>query len=114
MATTCRRTGVEAGECWCEAHGSDPEENARRRAIGEAVYEFRGGNALHVFLRAKTGNLVSLCNLRDALPEREVEKVVAKGGASHIRCEQCGRTLRSRTPNVRLKRYFAEQSAKAR
>jgi primosomal protein N' len=112
---SCQKTGVEPLECWCESHRSgDAAEDDRRRFIGEAKFEFRGGEALHVFIRSKvTGEMASLCNLRKAVKRSALVKLVRKGHAPTLRCEQCWRTLRSRTPNARLARYFQEQRARS-
>jgi hypothetical protein len=107
----CPKTKAAEAECWCPDHGSDdPEENERRQLIGEATFEFWGGEALHVFIRSKvTGGLASLCNLRQAIAPEERLKFLQRYHAPTLRCDQCNRTLRSRTPNARLTRYFQEQ-----
>lgn len=108
MARVCPAKRVIVEECWCARHKTqDPEENERRRLIGEAPFEWRGGEALHVFLGNKaTGELISLCNLRHAVPEDELRKI---RHVPTVQCDQCRRTLRSRTPNIRLARWFQER-----
>jgi hypothetical protein len=109
----CPKTKVAPAECWCPQHCSDVEIARQRRVVGEARFEFKGGEALHVFLRSKlVDEEMSLCNLRYALPPAEVKRLAAKGHVPTGRCEQCVRTLSSRTPNARLKRYLATKPSR--
>ncbi len=107
MARVCGKTRSLPGLCWCTKHGAeDPAENARRRLVGEAAWEWKGGEALHVFTFSKmVDGLVSLCNLRHAQQDPQ-------GRVPTKRCEQCLRTLLSQTPNIRMTRYLQERSSK--
>ena len=111
----CRLTGVDEAECWCERHRSgDEDEDERRQFVGGAVFQFRGGEALHVFMWSRFDDgLSSICNLREAVKRSELVKLARRGRIPTIRCEQCMRTLRSRTPNARLVRFFQEQRMRA-
>lgn len=86
----------------------DSDENERRQIIATAAFEWRGGEALHVFVSSKEGGLVSLCNLRRALPDEEMRRIRARGSPKEPteNCVQCGRTLRSTVPNARMRRYL--------
>ena len=77
-----------------------------RRRVGTARFEFRGGEALHVFFRSKVGELVSLCNLKHAEDDGAVRKIRDRVPDPTKRCDQCIRTLRSHHPNPRLARYL--------
>ena len=108
MARVCPKYMAPPGDCWCPAHRSpDRDENERRRIIGTAAYEWKGGEALHVFVDSKEGGEVSLCNLRRALPADEVARQLARKKVHPSeQCVQCGRTLASRVPNARMRRYL--------
>ena len=108
MARQCPRTHVISAECWCSEHCDDPVEATHRKIVGEAKFEFRGGEALHVFVKSKEGSPVSLCNLqKHTVAPVEAERLRAKLTAPPRRCDQCCRTLRSSHPNARMRRYLA-------
>lgn len=94
-------------ECWCQNHCQDEGEARHRRIVATAAWEFRGGEALHVFVLSKEGTTVSLCNLRQAVSAEEVARIRSKLPDPTKRCDQCCRTLRSRVPNARMRRYLA-------
>lgn len=110
MGRTCGRTGEPPASCWCQSHGCEGAERDRRVVLGRAEFTFQGGEALHVFSTAKTGGEVSICNLRKAVTPQELQKMIAKGQTPSMKCEQCKRTLRSKTPNARLKRYVQDHA----
>ena len=108
MARRCSVTHALPAECWCTNHCADPVEAGYRRLVGSARFEFRGGEALHVFVESKEGQPVSLCNLqRHTVAPAEAERLRAKLAAPPRRCEQCCRTLRSSHSNARMRRYLA-------
>jgi len=116
MARVCPKTKAVPDECWCGQHCEDTLERARRKVVGTAVWEWRGGEALHVYVTSKVepGRFVSLCNLRQAVPEDEEARARARRSfrEPEERCLQCQRTLGSRTPNTRMRRYFLERGVR--
>ena len=103
MARVCPKTKVLPTDCWCKLHKvKDADENERRRIVGTAVFEWKGGESKHVFVASKEGGEVSLCNLCRATPSEELRKMRSEPRD----CVQCHRTLVSRAPNARMRRYF--------
>ena len=109
MARRCSKTNLVPEECWCDACCDDPELKRQRKIVAEAKFEFRGGEALHVFVSSKVGpNDVSLCNLREAVTAEELKRLRKRGQPDpKNHCDQCIRTLKSRVPNARMRRYLA-------
>lgn len=85
--------------------------------VSRAAWEWKGGEALHVYVSPKheVGAHVSLCNLRHAIPAEEEARSRARRTFREPmeRCLQCQRTLASRAPNARMRRYLAERGVRA-
>ena len=111
MARVCPKNKVVPESCWCSAHKSkDADENEHRRIVGMAKFVWKGGEALHVFVTSKQGGEVSLCNLRHAVSPDEMKEIRRKGTPREPveLCVQCRRTLASRVPNARMRRYLVQ------
>jgi hypothetical protein len=65
-----------------------------------------------VFVSSKQGGEVSLCNLRQAAPEEAALRRRQGHPDPTDRCLQCRRTLTSRVPNARMRRYLAEAASR--
>lgn len=112
MARVCPRTRVLPEQCWCPHHCQELVERARRKVVRDALWEWKGGDALHVYVSSKVdpGSRVSLCNLRQAISAEaeRADRSRRSFAEPTARCLQCQRTLGSHSPNARMRRYLLE------